>query len=56
MGLQLINTMGQILETSYHYDGYCRIELFDLTRYPMGYTLMMADLKPDTNRPEIIFK
>ncbi|MBK8312419.1 MAG: hypothetical protein IPL04_17430 [Chitinophagaceae bacterium] len=51
MSLQLINTMGQILESrSYHYDGCCRIELFDLSRYPNGLYFVVADLKPDTNR------
>lgn len=52
MSLQLINTMGQILESrSYHYDGCCRIELFDLSRYPNGIYFVVADLKPDSKRP-----
>lgn len=52
MSLQLINSVGQILESrSYHYDGCCRIELFDLTRYPNGVYFVVADLKPDTRRP-----
>ena len=52
MSLQLINSMGQILETrSYHYDGCCRIELFDLSRYPKGIYFVVADLKPDNRRP-----
>ncbi|MBK7291414.1 MAG: hypothetical protein IPI78_14950 [Chitinophagaceae bacterium] len=39
MSLQLINTMGQILESrSYHYDGCCRIELFDLAVIPTEFT------------------
>jgi hypothetical protein len=52
MSLQLINSIGQILEKrSYHYDGCCRIELFDISRYPNGVYFVVADLKPDTNRP-----
>ena len=52
MSLHLINTMGQILESrSYHYDGCCRIELFDLSRYPNGIYFVVADLKPDSKRP-----
>ncbi len=48
MTLQLINSIGQILESrSYHYDGCCRIELFDLGRYPDGLYFIVADLKPD---------
>lgn len=55
MSLQLINSIGQILETrSYHYDGCCRIEMFDLTRYPNGLYFVVADLKPDTRRPSTI--
>lgn len=51
MSLVLINEMGQALEKrSYHYDGCCRIELFDLTKYPNGVYFVVADLKPDTNR------
>ncbi|MEQ1676333.1 MAG: hypothetical protein ABL876_06525 [Chitinophagaceae bacterium] len=52
MSLQLVNSMGQVLESrSYHYDGCCRIEMFDLTRYPNGLYFVVADLKPDNNRP-----
>lgn len=52
MSMQLINSVGQILEKrSYHYDGCCRIEMFDLTRYPNGVYFVVADLKPDTKRP-----
>lgn len=52
MSLQLINSMGQVLESrSYHYDGCCRIELFDISKYPNGIYFVMADLKPDINRP-----
>ena len=52
MSLQLVNSMGQILMSkSYHYDGCCRIELFDISRYPNGVYYVVADLKPDTNRP-----
>ena len=51
MSLQLINSIGQILMTkSYHYDGCCRIELFDISRYPNGVYFVIADLKPDINR------
>jgi hypothetical protein len=53
MSLQLINSMGQILMTkSYHYDGCCRIELFDISRLPNGVYFVIADLRPDSNRPQ----
>lgn len=53
MSLQLINTIGQILEKrSFHYDGCCRIELFDLTGYPAGMYFVVADLKPDMLRAD----
>lgn len=52
MNLQLINSIGQLLEKrSYHYDGCCRIELFDLGRYPDGVYYVVADLQPDGGRP-----
>jgi hypothetical protein len=52
MSLQLINSLGQVLsKRSYHYDGCCRIELFDISRYPDGIYFVVADLKPDINRP-----
>jgi hypothetical protein len=52
MSLQLINAAGQMLMTkSYHYDGCCRIDLFDISKYPDGVYFVVADLKPDTNRP-----
>jgi hypothetical protein len=52
MSLQLINSIGQVLsKRSYHYDGCCRIELFDISRYPDGIYFVVADLKPDINRP-----
>jgi len=52
MTLQLISSVGQILKSkSYHYDGCCRVELFDLTNYPDGLYFVVADLKPDTPRP-----
>ena len=51
MSLQLINALGQILlKKSFHYDGCCRIELFDISRYPNGVYFVVADLKPDENR------
>ena len=51
MSLQLVNSLGQVLWTkSYHYDGCCRIEFFDISRYPNGVYYVVADLKPDTNR------
>jgi hypothetical protein len=51
MSLQLINSMGQILSTkTYHYDGCCRVELFDISRYPNGVYFVVADLKPDNRR------
>lgn len=52
MSLQLINATGQVLMTrSYYYDGCCRIDLFDISKYPDGIYFVVADLKPDTNRP-----
>jgi hypothetical protein len=52
MSLQLVNSLGQVLQSkSYHYDGCCRIELFDISHYPDGIYYVVADLKPDTNRP-----
>jgi hypothetical protein len=51
MTLQLMNATGEVLSTkSYYYDGCCRIELFDLTRYPDGVYFVVADLKPDELR------
>lgn len=53
MSLQLINSLGQILEKrSYHYDGCCRIEMFDLTGRPGGVYFVVADLKPDNVRAD----
>ena len=53
MSLQLINSLGQILEKrSFHYDGCCRIEMFDLTGYPAAMYFVVADLKPDTPRAD----
>ena len=51
MSLQLINSVGQILETrSSYYDGCCSIELFDISKYPAGIYFVVADLKPDALR------
>lgn len=53
MSLQLINGVGQVmLKKSYHYDGCCRTELFDLSNYPAGVYYVVADLKPDTPRAD----
>ncbi len=50
MSLQLINSVGQVLETrSYHYNGCCRIDLFDITKYPNGIYFVVANLKPVNN-------
>jgi hypothetical protein len=52
MSLQLINSIGQVLsKKSYHYDGCCRIELFDISQLPNGLYFVVADLKPDIKRP-----
>ena len=52
MSLQLINSVGQVLsKKSYHYDGCCRVELFDISHLPNGLYFVVADLKPDINRP-----
>lgn len=51
MSLQLIDATGRLLEKrQYDYNGCCRIELFDLTKYPNGLYYVVADLKPFTNR------
>jgi hypothetical protein len=48
MSLQLINSLGQVLETrEFQYSGCCRIEMFDLGRYPGGVYFIVADLRPD---------
>jgi hypothetical protein len=53
MSLQLINSVGQILETrNYYYNGCCNIELFDISHRPNGVYFVVADLKPDHPRPE----
>ena len=53
MSLQLINSVGQVLEKrSFHYGGCCRIELFDLTRHPDGLYYVIADLKPNRLRSD----
>jgi hypothetical protein len=47
MSLRLIDATGRLLEQrSYQYDGCCRIELFDLTKYPSGVYYVVAELKP----------
>lgn len=52
MTLQLINSTGSLLQTkSFHYDGCCRIELFDISGLPDAMYFVIADLKPDINRP-----
>jgi hypothetical protein len=52
MTLQLVNDIGQILSSkSYHYNGCCRTELFDISKYPNGMYYVVADLKPDIIRP-----
>ena len=52
MSLQLINDIGQTLMTkTYHYDGCCRIDLFDISSFPNGMYYVVADLKPDFKRP-----
>jgi hypothetical protein len=52
MTLQLINSTGSLLQTkTYHYDGCCRIELFDISGLPDAMYFVIADLKPDINRP-----
>jgi hypothetical protein len=52
MKLQLIDATGRILETrTYHYDGCCRIELFDLGKYAAGLYYVVADLRPDADQP-----
>lgn len=52
MEIQLADLNGRVLETrSYIYNGCCRIEYFDLTRYPKGIYYVIATLTPDTPRP-----
>jgi hypothetical protein len=56
MSLQLINASGQLLEQrNSYYNGCCRIEYFDLSRYPDGLYYVIADLKPDLPRSDGIF-
>lgn len=51
MNLQLIDAVGRLLEQrSYHYDGCCRIELFDLGGRPNGIYHVIAEFKPDRRR------
>lgn len=53
MSLQLINSIGQVIEKrSYHYDGCCTIELFDISGKPAGIYFVVADLVPDTLRAD----
>jgi hypothetical protein len=50
MSLQLINSTGQVLEKrEFDYGGCCRIEMFDLGRYPSGVYFIIADLVPETS-------
>ena len=52
MSLQLINSVSQVLESrSYQYNGCCKIDLFDISKYPNGIYFVIANLKPDNNRP-----
>lgn len=52
MELTLTDNFGKILETRhYDYNGCCRIEYFDLTRYPAGTYFVIANLSPDRTRP-----
>jgi hypothetical protein len=46
MSLQLVNANGQVLMTKSY-----RIDLFDISKYPDAVYFVVADLKPDTNRP-----
>lgn len=47
MDLQLIDATGRLLEKrSYAYNGCCRIDLFDLAKYPSGVYYVVASLKP----------
>lgn len=51
MNLQLVDATGRILQQrSYQYNGCCRIDQFDLTPYPNGVYLVIAELKPDQGR------
>lgn len=53
MELQLTDGNGKILEKrDYQYDGCCRIEYFDLTRYPSGTYYVIARLSPDRKRSD----
>lgn len=51
MELRLVDGFGKVLETREHkYDGCCRIEYFDLSRYPAGTYYVQARLSPDRLR------
>lgn len=51
MELQLTDGNGKVLERrDYAYDGCCRIEYFDLAKYPAGTYYVIAHLMPDRKR------
>ncbi|MFT3823079.1 MAG: hypothetical protein QM731_04130 [Chitinophagaceae bacterium] len=52
MELLLTDLTGKVLEKrSYYYNGCCRIEYFDVAKYPNGIYYVIATLTPDTPRP-----
>jgi hypothetical protein len=54
MRIQLSDQLGRILERrEFYYTGCCRIEKFDLSRYPDGAYYVIADLEPDEFRGDI---
>jgi hypothetical protein len=53
MSLQLIDATGRTMEKrEYDYNGCCRIEYFDISKYPDGVYFVVADLKPFQGRSD----
>jgi hypothetical protein len=51
MELQLTDNFGKVLEKrKFEYPGCCRIEYFDLARYPAGVYYVIAHLTPNPSR------
>ena len=47
MSLKLLDATSRVLEQrTYQYNGCCRIDQFDLSRYPNGLYLIVADMEP----------
>lgn len=54
MRIQVSDQLGRIIEKrEFYYEGCCRIERFDLSRFPDGGYYVIADLEPDEHRGDI---